>query len=343
MWSRFSALIPYFGGKRSLCPVIFKAISRYIPQHEWSRRTLVDGFCGGGAVSLYAKAQGMRVISNDLADRSRIIIDGLIVNDRVTLSDEDVYRLFVNGTAYPHFVEEQFVPAMFMRKHAQFIDRALHIINGIQHQTKRQLLRLALAKYMLKITPYSQIHSVNYHQWIEHEAFERLGRSRTKKVPYTCMHPIRILSAAKTELNRAVFSNGHQHQGLQQDVFKTLSEADADICYLDPPYAGAQPYEVFYGVLDQILEGRSEPRAVSPFNSDDAKDLLEQLLEASRKFPVVVLSYGSQRYSFEEFQDAVRRVEPTADCWKVNLRYAIGSKSQQDSVRHELMAVMHHG
>jgi hypothetical protein len=69
----FDALLPYFGGKRKLCPVIFKRISKYIPRDTWQGKVFVDAFLGSGAVSLFAKAQGFRVICNDIAERSYIV------------------------------------------------------------------------------------------------------------------------------------------------------------------------------------------------------------------------------------------------------------------------------
>ncbi|MBI4227723.1 MAG: DNA adenine methylase [Candidatus Omnitrophica bacterium] len=343
MWSRFKALPSYFGGKRQLCPAIFRELSQFIPRDRWQNTTLVDGFCGGGAVSLYAKAQGMRVLANDLAERSKIVIDALIANDRVTICQEDIHRLFAVGPNGSRFVEEHFVPSMFMVKHARFIDGALSVTATVEHATKRQLLRLLLIRYMFAVTPYSQIHSVNYYQWIEDEAFHRLGMSRTKKVPYTCMHPLRILEAVAEQINKGVFPNGHRNEAHQRDVFDFLAQAEGDICYLDPPYAGAQAYEKFYEVLDQVLEQQVRPFEASPFNSEKAKELLARLLEATRKFRVVVVSYGSQRYSLEEFADTIRSVEPAADIRPVNFRYAIGSKSNQESLRKELLAVIHHG
>jgi len=343
MWSRFAALPPYFGGKRQLCPVIFKAISGHLPQADWPRMTLVDAFCGGGAVSLYAKAQGMRVLANDLAERSKVIMDALIANDRVTIGEEDVYRLFVDGAASDHFVEQSFVPEMFMQRHAAFIDRAMASITQIEHRTKARLLKLLLIRYMFAVTPYSQIHSVNYHRWIENEEFHRLGMSRTKKVPYTAMHPLRILMSDKDKINRGVFPNGHRNEAYQEDVFEFLARAEGDICYLDPPYAGAQAYEKFYEVLDQILAGQRQELTLSEFNLEQAKVLLGRLLEASRKFRVVIVSYGSQRYPFEEFQELVRRIEPQATCMQLQYRYTMASKGFTEQLRKELLAVITHG
>ena len=57
----FDALLPYFGGKRKLCPVIFGLISKHIPREQWQGKVFIDAFLGSGAVSLYAKAQGFKV------------------------------------------------------------------------------------------------------------------------------------------------------------------------------------------------------------------------------------------------------------------------------------------
>jgi len=134
-----------------------------------------------------------------------------------------------------------------------------------------------------------------------------------------------------------------RNEAHQQDVFEFLAQTGGDVCYLDPPYAGAQAYEKFYEVLDQVLEGKIQSWSESPFNSKEAKGWLIRLLESCRKFRVVIVSYGSQRYSLEEFAETIRSVEPAADVRPVNFRYAIGSKSNQESLKKELLAVIHHG
>src|SRR5712691_1071058 len=89
----WSALPPYLGGKRRLCPLIFREVDRILPRRSWHDLTFLDGFLGGGSVSLYAKAQGFRVIATDIAERSITIGRALIENSRVRLTREDVLRL----------------------------------------------------------------------------------------------------------------------------------------------------------------------------------------------------------------------------------------------------------
>lgn len=65
----WAALPPYLGGKRRLCPLIFREVDRLVPRCHWAGLTFLDGFLGGGSVSLYAKAQGFRVVATDIAER----------------------------------------------------------------------------------------------------------------------------------------------------------------------------------------------------------------------------------------------------------------------------------
>ena len=94
----FNAFLPYFGGKRKLCPVIFSHIDKYLPREEWTGAVFVDALLGGGATSLYAKAQGFRVIANDIAERSYIVGKALIENS-ITTTPGVVVELFEEGLA----------------------------------------------------------------------------------------------------------------------------------------------------------------------------------------------------------------------------------------------------
>ncbi len=78
--SFFQALPAYFGGKRRLCPLIFALLGDVLRREAWREATFVDPFCGGGAVALYAKAQGFDVTASDLAERGAVMARALIAN-----------------------------------------------------------------------------------------------------------------------------------------------------------------------------------------------------------------------------------------------------------------------
>src|SRR5207247_410603 len=113
MWD---ALPPFNGGKRRLAGVIFGAIDRLVPRAVWPSLTFVDGFLGGAAIGLYAKAQNFgRVIGIDVALRSVIVGQALLVNNRVRLTKDDVLRVLARRENEPGPVERDLVPNAFTR------------------------------------------------------------------------------------------------------------------------------------------------------------------------------------------------------------------------------------
>src|SRR5881397_2851107 len=109
----WSALPPYLGGKRRLCGTIFREIDRLLPRRTWRNLTFLDGFLGGGSVSLYAKAQGFRVVATDIAERSITIGRALIENSRVRLTREEVVRHAADDGRAPGRIEQCYVPSVF--------------------------------------------------------------------------------------------------------------------------------------------------------------------------------------------------------------------------------------
>jgi RHS repeat-associated protein len=125
----FQALPPYLGGKRKLIPWIFNRLSQIVSPTEWANLTFLDAFTGGGAVSLYAKAQGFqKVHSNDWSERSQFIIQGLLENQSIRLTREDQLRLVqpFPTDSTPGFVQSQFCPSVFSQRHAQALDRLIN-------------------------------------------------------------------------------------------------------------------------------------------------------------------------------------------------------------------------
>jgi len=280
----FNALLPYYGNKRKLCPIIFSHISKYLPREKWYKSVFIDAFLGSGAMSLYAKAQGFRIICNDIAERSYIAGKTLIENNQIKLTSEDVGMLFFKHKGNTRLIENEFVPNVFTRRHALFLDNAFA-------NTKRAIDKYLLLKYIFCIRPYSKFSSPNaFNKPMEEGRFDEIKRTYTRHIKDNLKTPLAILKIEKKRINRGIFTNGLRNEVYKKDVFNFIDSASGDILYLDPPYAGTLSYESEYEVLDKIL-GDTEPK--SRFSAIDGMDLLDTLLAGSSKFPLWVMSFGN--------------------------------------------------
>lgn len=152
-----TALPPYLGGKRRLCPIIFREIDRVIPRENWHKLTFLDGFLGGGSVSLYAKAQGFSVVSTDLAARSIVVGDALIANDRNRLTREDLSRVLAIPISDTTPNAMKLVPAVFTENVGAILDKLLHAATLTSIPAKSALYRLLMIRVALLSHPMSQV------------------------------------------------------------------------------------------------------------------------------------------------------------------------------------------
>ncbi len=88
MWS---ALYPYLGGKRRLCPLIFREIDRVVPRRLWPSLTFLDAFLGGGSVSLGAKAAKPKAPKELKPKKEKVPKEPLVVFAfRLSEADRDI-------------------------------------------------------------------------------------------------------------------------------------------------------------------------------------------------------------------------------------------------------------
>jgi len=298
----FDALMPYFGGKRELCPVIFNHITRYCEREFWWGSTFVDAFMGSGAVSLYAKSQGFRILANDIAERSVIAGQALIENNNTPLTVEDLHRLYVpNPENNTHLIERQFSPDVFPKRHAIFLDNAFA-------NAKRPIDKYLLMKYIFRIRPYSKFSSPNaFNRPFENGSFDQIKPSYTKHIKDNLKGPMKILRSEMSRINAGIFSNGKPNKMYKEDVLTFVRRfQDADILYLDPPYAGTLSYENEYGVLDKIL---SDEKVTSRFSTNEGMDFLEEILANAEKYWLWIISFGNAagKNYLEKLQELVRK------------------------------------
>jgi len=302
--SMWSALPPYLGGKRRLCPTIFREIDRLVPRRLSGPVAFLDAFFGGGSVSLYAKAQGFTVISTDIAERAIVVGEALIANSRVRLTKEDVLRLARDDKASAGRVQSEYSPSVFTKQQARFIDRSLRIAGQTPDPSKAALYRLLAIRVALLAHPMSQVRKGTIH---------RLETGEIESITESCLYHyvdgLRLTRPDKLwEIAQSINAGVLQGEGkvLKRSVLEALPEIEAGVAYFDPPYPGVMSYEKEYKVIDEILEGRSRP--TSPFTAKDGASMLDQLFELAQHIPVWILSLGNAVVSIEELEAKMLRL-----------------------------------
>lgn len=281
----FNALLPYFGGKRKLCPIIFSHIAKYIPRKQWREKVFVDPFMGSCAVSLYAKALGFYVIAADVADRSVIAGEALINNSHNYLTSYDLYKLLEpNPENNKKYIQTNLVPHVFSERHAAFLDNAFA-------NATTSLQKYLLIKYAFHLRPFSKFSSPNaFNRPFAEGRFDQIKPTYTKHIKDNLKTPLEIMRIEKERINAGIFFTGFYSEVYKADVFELLVHIKGDVLYLDSPYAGTLRYEDEYEVLDKIL-GDEQPK--SSFSGANGMEMLGEVLARADKFPLWVISFGN--------------------------------------------------
>ena len=300
----WAALPPYLGGKRRLCPLVFREIDRVLPRRHWRGQTFLDGFLGGGSVSLYAKAQGFRVVAIDIATRAITIGEALIANSRVRLTREDVVRLAAPIDGPPGRIERDYTPAVFTREQGRFIDGALATAARTEDVAKAALFRLLAIRVALLAHPYSQVRKGTIHRLATGEY-----ESITESAVFHYVDGLRLtrtekLWALAQQINAGVFQG--EARILQTSILDALPTIEADVAYFDPPYPGVVSYEREYKVIDEILEGTSRP--TSPFTARDGAAMIDGLFERATHIPIWLLSLGNAVVTLADLEEKMARL-----------------------------------
>ncbi|MEI6665931.1 MAG: DNA adenine methylase [Chloroflexota bacterium] len=288
------ALPAYLGGKRRLAPLIFATLAEVLPRAQWAGSTLLDPMCGGGAISLYAKAQGFSVIASDLAERGALTARALIANSNIRLRIDDILDLYAEPDGdYPRIAAAH-VPQVFNEAQAAFVDNALARANR-RPEPLRSLLQLVVVKTMLRFQPLSMLSATDAGAAATGD-YDRLTASRLRHYLRAdrLLLPSTLWSIAQ-EVNAGVF--GGSGEASRGNAVTMITGTTADIVYLDPPYPGTTGYHTAYGVLDELL-GDTPIASAVPLSLTD-------LLQAAEHIPLLVLSFGGPRVTLDQLREQV--------------------------------------
>ena len=294
----WSSLYPYLGGKRRLCPIIFREIDKLVPRRRWAEMAFLDAFSGGGAVSLYAKVQGFQVVAVDIAERAHVVGEALIANSRVRLTLEDILRLLAPRTAGR--IESMYAPGVFTVAQARFLDAAFE--SPTSDPSKAALYKLLAIRVAMQAHPLSQVRA---------GTIERVTSGGWESVSDKCvrhyvdgpklLRPDRLWALAQ-RINEGVFQG--EGRVIKGDILDILPAIKADIAYLDPPYPGTRSYEAEYKTLDAILG--DESRSVSAFSRKAGARMVDELLKRALHIPVWVLSFGNAVNELHDLEEKMR-------------------------------------
>ena len=299
----WSALPPYLGGKRRLCPLIFREVDRIVPRRHWPEMTFLDGFLGGGSVSLYAKAQGFKVVATDVALRSITVGDALIGNSRVRLTREEVLKLAQDPGGAPGPIEAKYAPSTFTHEQARFLERALALADQTADTARAALYRLLAIRVALLAHPMSQVRAGTIH---------RLETGEYESITESCLNhyvdglrltrPARLWELAQ-QINAGIFAG--EARVLRESVIEALPGIEADVAYFDPPYPGVMSYEKEYRIIDQLLEGSTRP--TSPFTAKTGASVIDLLFDQATHIPIWLLSLGNAVVGIDELEGKMTR------------------------------------
>lgn len=302
--------INFIGNKEKIA----KWITDYFPKDADS---VFDAFSGGGSVSYFSKAKGLKVISNDILKINYFISKALVENNNIKLDYEDLDLIF-SGVPNEGFMFKNYSEIFFYPNECKELDLYRENINKLDSEYKKALSLILMRRAMIRKMPYSRF-NINWEKIVELRneelSYEKYKRKRAYHNQSFKTHFLENVN----DYNRAVFDNGKNNLSLNEDVFDAIEKLQADIIYLDPPYTGTMNnYFGFYGMLDEYIDGKKiEPFVNNFIDKKTSIDLFDKLFSKLRNFKYWYLSYNNSSYPTKEillellkkYSDNIRIIE----------------------------------
>jgi adenine-specific DNA methylase len=210
----------------------------------------LDVFGGTGSVSYLLKKMGKSTTYNDYLRFNHEIGKGLIENDEVLLTQDDIATA---ATQSPHlygtFVKSTFEGIYFTDEENEWIDKAVaHIDNFSDAPYKQALLHYALFQSCLVKRPFNLFHRRNLYMRFA-DADRQFGNKTTWDRPFC-----EVFAAFCGEVNSFVFRGGKKCEAICHNALE-IPVGNYDLVYIDPPYLRGDRQNASYLSYYHFLEG----------------------------------------------------------------------------------------
>lgn len=294
-WFKPSALERYhtnfYGNKKRL----LANIASLIPS---GTKTIADVFGGTGIVSWYLKHQDHKIIANDILRWPALRLRALVGNNGTTLSAEDVHMLCEPTDNKQGYLQNYYARSLGA-ENCGFLETWAANMPRLADPVKRDVAAYVCITCVSEQRKYAAVHfspmgEISGHQCLWEADLER-------EVP----------AYALQVFPEFIRDNGEQNECHNMDAVELVSQLEADVLYLDPPYASSTSsadYEANYAFFDDLVvalsgngmnirdpfDSKADLPAYTYFGTPvSALTGFAQLFDRSRHIPCVILSYNT--------------------------------------------------
>ena len=202
----------------------------------------LDAFSGSAVVGYMYKAKGLRVVVNDRLRYCYHIARGLIENNSVTISEDELDALLKTNPKAGDFVQETFRSKFFQSGVHLIIDNIRANINVLKGY-KKDIALFALGKTCIS-------GSGSYGH------FASTSKGNGKRRADTPKEFSERFRNNVIRINALVFDNGKDNKAFNKDILEVLPAAKVNLAYFDPPYAtefSTTNYETSYHFVEGLM------------------------------------------------------------------------------------------